>query len=83
MNSNIAPAIERFIVDEIMMGDRDTTIDRDASLISSGIVDSLALLRLINFIEEHFGITIEDDEVVPDNFETVASAENFVKGKMS
>ncbi|MFW6062893.1 MAG: acyl carrier protein [Chloroflexota bacterium] len=82
MSSNIRPALERFIVDEIMLGDRQTTIDPNASLISSGVIDSLALLRLINFVEEQFGVTVGDDEVVPDNFETLNAAEEFVQRKL-
>lgn len=82
MNSNIKPTLERFIVDEIMLGDRQTTIDPEASLISSGVIDSLALLRLINFVEEQFGVTVGDDEVVPDNFETLSAAEEFVQRKL-
>ena len=68
--------VEQYIVDEIMVGNQKTKIDPDASLITSGIVDSLALLRLITFLEERFGVTIEDEEVVPENFETL----NVIKG---
>ena len=62
--------IERFILDELLMGSRDS-IDPDESLIASGVLDSLALLRLIGFIEEQFGVVVDDDEVVPENFESI------------
>lgn len=73
--------IERFIVDEIMLADSSTKIDPDDSLISSGVLDSLALLRLIAFIEEQFGIIIEDSEVVPENLETVNDIKTFIEQK--
>ena len=79
---DIVNTLERFIVDEIVMGDEQTQLDPDASLISSGIVDSLALLRLISFIEERFGVRIEDDEVVPDNFETLNVMRGLVEAKL-
>ena len=82
MNSNVSHTLERFIVDELMMGDQQTRIDPDASLISSGVVDSLALLRLIAFVEEQFGVTVEDDEVMPENFETLNIIESFVSAKL-
>lgn len=82
MNSNVSHTLERFIVDELMMGDQQTRIDPDASLISSGVVDSLALLRLIAFVEEQFGVTVEDDEVMPENFETLNIIESFVTAKL-
>jgi acyl carrier protein len=50
-------------------------------LISRGVLDSLALLRLIAFIEEQFGVTVNDDEVIPDNFETVNEIKSFIDKK--
>lgn len=74
-------AIERFIVDELLFGDTRTTIGSDESLLSSGVLDSLALLRLILFIEEQFGIAVEDGEVIPENFDTLDRIEAFLEGK--
>lgn len=78
---NIGPTIERFIVEEVMMGDGQTKIDPDQSLLDSGILDSLALLRLIGFIEEQFGVTVGDDEVIPDNFETINAMKALLEKK--
>jgi acyl carrier protein len=78
----IVGTIEKFIVDEIIVGEKGTELDPDASLISSGIVDSLALLRLIAFIEEKFGVVIEDEEVVSDNFETLNVMKGLVESKL-
>lgn len=78
---NVTAPIERFIVDELTLGGRRTRIDPDESLISSGILDSLSLLRLIVYIEEQFGLTIEDSEVIPDNFETLNSMNYFINSK--
>jgi acyl carrier protein len=79
---NIEATIERFIVDELMMGNGQTKIDPDQSLISSGVVDSLALLRLITFIEEQFGVVVEDDEVIPDNFQSINVMKGLVEQKL-
>lgn len=78
---NTEATIERFIIDEILLGDSQTKIDPDQSLINSGVLDSLALIRLIGFVEEQFGVTIEDDEVIPDNFETIAAMSTFLAQK--
>ena len=82
MTSDISKTIERFIVDEIMMAKKDTRIDPDESLINSGVVDSLSLLRLINFIEEKFDVIVEDEEVVPENFDTLKIMETFVTERL-
>ncbi|GAP62780.1 hypothetical protein ARMA_1203 [Ardenticatena maritima] len=76
-----AKVIEQFILDDLLLGMRQDPIAPDESLISSGILDSLALLRLITFLEERFGIAIEDHEVMQENFETIARMEAFVAAK--
>jgi acyl carrier protein len=43
----------------------------DASLLDSGILDSLSLLRLVVFLEERFGITMGDADLLPENFASV------------
>ena len=43
----------------------------DTSLLESGILDSLSLLRLVVFLEERFGITMGDADLLPENFDSV------------
>lgn len=74
-------AIERFIVDEIMIGSDVNQIDPDQSLLDSGILDSLALLRLISFLEDKYKVTVEDGEVTPENFESIATIKSFLDRK--
>ena len=78
---DIETAIERFVVDELMLGDSNTKIDPNESLISSGVLDSLALLRLIAFLEEQMGVTVDDSEVIPENFETINEIKSFIEKK--
>lgn len=79
---HIESTIERFIVEEIMFADCQTKIDADQSLIDDGILDSLALLRLMSFLQQEFGVTIEDGELIPDNFQTINIMKTFLKHKM-
>jgi acyl carrier protein len=74
--------IERFVVDELLLGDRRSKIDPNKSLITSGIIDSLGLLRLISYLEDQFSISIKDIEMVPENFETINKIETFVISKV-
>jgi acyl carrier protein len=80
---NIETAIENFIINDIMLDDISTKLDPNDSLISSGVLDSLALLRLIAFIEEQFSVTVEDSEVIPENLETINDIVAFVEQKMA
>lgn len=74
--------VERFIIDELLLGNR-TLICPDESLINSQILDSLALLRPILFLEEQFGVTLEDVEVIPDNFQTINYIKSFIANKQT
>ena len=78
---DVETAIERFVVDEIMLGDSNTKIDPNESLISSGVLDSLALLRLIAFLEEQMGVMVDDSEVIPENFESINEIKSFIEKK--
>lgn len=79
---NTEATIERFIINEVMMGDSQIKIDPDQSLLTSNVLDSLALIRLVNFIEEQFGVSVEDDEVIPDNFETINAIKTYLENKI-
>ena len=59
---------------EMQVGDED-------SLLDNGIIDSLGILDLVGFLEQTFGIQVEDDDLGPDNFDSVAALVRFVRGK--
>ena len=48
-------------------------------MLDSGIVDSLGVLDLVGFIEEQFGIEAQDDDLVPENFDSIDALTRFVK----
>jgi acyl carrier protein len=73
--------ITRFISDELLRGDGEVSLEPNGSLISTGILDSLALLKLLLFIEERFGLKVEDGEVNPSNFETINRIKAFIESK--
>jgi acyl carrier protein len=51
----------------------DGRLQSDASFLEEGIVDSTGVLELVMFVEETFGITVEDEEILPENFDTVSA----------
>ncbi|MDH3457217.1 MAG: acyl carrier protein [Gemmatimonadota bacterium] len=57
-------------------------VSADTSLIRSGLVDSLGMEELIRFLEESFGIQVEDEDLMPENFETATSIASLVQGKI-
>jgi acyl carrier protein len=57
------------------------TLSDESSLLEHGIIDSTGVLELVTFIEDSFGISVEDSEMVPENLDSVASIASFVNGK--
>jgi acyl carrier protein len=79
---NISTEIERFILDDLLSGERPS-LDSDESLFNSGTLDSLGTLRLITFLEERFGLQIGDGEVGDENFGTLRKLQAFVERKQA
>jgi acyl carrier protein len=78
---SVEERIQEFISEELMFQSGVTGIPADQSLITSGVLDSLALLRLIMFLQEEFKVKIQDEEVIPDNFETISAIDAFLTRK--
>ena len=74
------PEIRKFLADRFLFGD-DKKLGDDESLLEAGIIDSTGILELINHLEEHYGIKVNDDELVPENLDTIASICAFLSKK--
>ena len=59
-----------------------TELKDDEPLLTNNIIDSLGSFRMIAFLEETFPLTIEDTDMVPENFQTLNDIESFVAGKL-
>jgi len=76
--NHVNSEIRRFILEKYPLARRLQLKDSDA-LLESGIVDSLGILDLVSFLEQQFSITVTDDELVPENFQTVERIVAFVE----
>lgn len=75
-----AGRIRSFIVNNFYVADPDALAD-DASLLESGIVDSTGVLELVSFLEQQFAVRVADEELLPDNLDSIAKAARFVERK--
>ena len=71
-----------FIVDNFLFGNRDK-LEIDTPLFDKGIIDSTGVLELVAFIEENFKVSINDEELVQDNFSSLTAIEKFLQSKNS
>jgi acyl carrier protein len=78
----IKEKVKTFIKDNFLF-DSMAVIADDDSLLEKGIIDSTGVLELILYLEEEFGIKIEDEEVIPDNLDSVSNIEILIRNKNS
>ncbi len=76
---DVADKIRHFIKEEVVL-DMESTLQDDAPLLE-GILDSLALMQLVAFLEEEFDTEIDDTEVTAENFKTIADIERLMDGR--
>ncbi len=75
---DIAELVHEFIKQRFPLAS-SKELTQEMSLLDSGIVDSLGVLDLVGFIEEQFGIEAQDDDLVPENFDSIGSLTRFVR----
>ena len=74
--------IRSYIAQNILFSENGHPYSDDASFLDEHIVDSMNVLELVMFVEETFGVAVEDQEIVPENFDSVSKLAAFVRSKL-
>ena len=74
--------IREFIANHFLKGGEVTTISDDVSFLEEGIIDSVGVLELVAFIEEKFGFRVEDEEIIPENLDSIDRLVVYVQSKL-
>ncbi len=77
--SNEREQIKNFILSEFVFDRKE--IDANEDLLSNGILDSSGVLQLVFFMEKNYGFRVDDEEIVPDNFQSIDSLTRFIQRK--
>jgi acyl carrier protein len=77
----IEEKIRSFIQDNFLLGDKNKVIKEDESFLQGGIIDSTGVLELVNFIEETYKIKVEDEELVPENLDSIKNLVAYIHRK--
>lgn len=80
---DIKKDIKDFIIENFLFGDEDEIIENDASLMDNGIIDSTGVLELIAHVESNYSIKVENDEILPENLDSLDKIAQFVNNKMN
>ena len=77
---NHAARIRSFIIENFLFGDDDSLKD-ETSFLEEGIVDSTGILELVAFVEQDFGIRVEDEELIPENLDSINNVVKYLGRK--
>ncbi|MGH3103680.1 MAG: acyl carrier protein [Gaiellaceae bacterium] len=80
--TTIEREIRDFLSENFPLGDQGAELGRDESLLEAGVIDSTGVLELIEFVESRYEIEIPDEEVLPENLDSVANITRYVTGKL-
>ncbi len=76
---DIQAQIRDYIAQNLLFSDDGFGYSDDASFLEEGIVDSVGIMELVMFLEENFGLTVDDEDLTPDNFDSVNKLAAYIK----
>ena len=72
--------IRAFVVENFLFGS-DENLENNTSFLDEGIIDSTGILELVSFLEEEFSIIVEDEELIPENLDSISKIAEYVQRK--
>ena len=73
--------VREYVVENFLLGEEEDEFSNEQSFLESGLIDSTGILEMITFLEETYQIDIEDEEMIPDNLDSVERVVRFVASK--
>lgn len=83
MTQEIQSAVKEFILTEFLPGEDPGELTDTTPLITGGVLDSIATIKLVLFMEERFGIKVEAHETDPEYLDTIALITQLIRSKQS
>lgn len=75
--------VRQFLADNFILDDGGAGLGADASLTQAGVLDSMGVLELIMFVEERFGVSIPDEDTLPENLDSVSRIVNYISRRLA
>ena len=75
------PKIRAFIFENFLFDAEEDALQNEASFLEQGIIDSTGVLELVDWLEEEFDMTVEDEELIPENLDSVIVLAGFITRK--
>jgi len=74
--------LEKFLLTEIAVDLGKKSMDPNEDLLEQGIIDSLGIMKLVLFLEESYGIQVDDQDITPENFQCLSSMVKYVEQQL-
>ncbi len=81
MREHLKDKIRSFVIDIFLFGE-DEDLKDNSSFLDEGIIDSTGILELVNFLEEHFAITVSDEDLLPENLDSINNVVAYLESKL-
>lgn len=78
---SVEDKIRGYILENFLFTDDQTALNNNDSFLEKGLVDSTGILEIITFIEDEYNLSVEDDEMIPENLDSVVNIVGFVSKK--
>jgi acyl carrier protein len=78
----IKEKIKQFIADHFIQADNSINLGDDDSLLDKQIIDSTGVLELVAYIEETYNIRVEDEELIPENLDSLNKIQTYIQYKI-
>lgn len=78
---SVEKKIRNYVLENYLFTDDDSALDSNDSFLEKGILDSTGILEVIYFLEEEFGIKVEDEEMIPENLDSVSRIVSYLERK--
>jgi len=73
--------VRQFIVENFLFGENEAELSVHDSLLEKGLIDSTGILELVSFVQTTFSVTVEDDEIIPANLDSIYKVARFIRQK--
>ena len=78
---SVEDKVRNYILENYLFTDDQSELNSEDSFLEKGIIDSTGILEIIFFLEEEFGLSIDDDEMIPENLDSVNNIVKFINSK--
>ena len=80
---DIENIIKEYVAKDLLFSDNGFEYSNDDSFLEEGIIDSTGVLELVLFVEEEFGIAVEDQDVTRENFDSINELANYIRQRLT